>query len=170
MSNDLSSLRPPKASRHSKKRVGRGPGSGLGKTCGRGQKGQTSRSGRAKGIRPGFEGGQMPLQRRLPKRGFINPFKTEREVVNVRDLAAFEAGSVVGPEDFLSRRMVATLAQGVKVLANGELNHALTVRAHAFSAAARKKIEAAGGTVEVILVGSSSSRDGENPEHEEQGS
>jgi len=95
MSKDLSKLSPPPGSRKGKKRVGRGPGSGLGKTCGRGQKGQSSRSGKATGIRVGFEGGQMPLQRRLPKRGFINPFRNELAIVNIRDLAKFEAGSTV---------------------------------------------------------------------------
>lgn len=170
MSKALASLRPPPASRQAKKRVGRGSGSGLGKTCGRGQGGQTSRSGRAKGIRPGFEGGQMPLQRRLPKRGFINPFRTEREIVNIRDLATFDAGSIVGPDEFLAGRMVSTLRNGVKVLGVGEVNHALTVRAHAFSVAARKKIEAAGGTVEVISVDTSTSPSEETQKTSEQGS
>jgi large subunit ribosomal protein L15 len=112
----------------------------------------------------------MPLQRRLPKRGFINPFRKEREVVNVRDLAQFDANAVVGPEDFLARRMVSTIERGVKVLAVGEVNHPLTVRAQAFSAAAKKKIEAAGGTVEVIGVDESASRSDENQRTPEQGS
>lgn len=150
MSNELSNLRPPTDSRRGKKKVGRGPGSGTGKTCGRGEKGQTSRSGKSTGVKRGFEGGQMPLQRRLPKRGFINPFRFERAVVNVRDLARFDSGAVIGPEELLERRLVPSIASGVKVLAVGELEQPLTVRAHAFSAAARKKIEAAGGTVEIL--------------------
>jgi len=154
MSNELASLCPPEGSRKTKKKVGRGPGSGLGKTCGRGEKGQTSRSGKAKGIRVGFEGGQMPLQRRLPKRGFINPTRKEKSVVNLRDLEKFETGAVVGPDDFLARRMVATVKNGVKVLAAGDLTHPVTVKAHACSLAAKKKIEAAGGTFVLIGAGS----------------
>jgi large subunit ribosomal protein L15 len=150
MSSVLSRLRPPYASRTNRKRLGRGVGSGLGKTCGRGQKGQTSRAGKATGLARGFEGGQMPLQRRMPKRGFINPFRRELEVVNLRDLARFDTGAVVGPQELLERRLVRSIDIGVKILAVGELPHPLTVRAHAFSAAARRKIEAAGGTVEVI--------------------
>lgn len=153
MSKELASLCPPEGSRKPKKKVGRGPGSGLGKTCGRGEKGQTSRSGTAKGVRVGFEGGQMPLQRRLPKRGFINPFRKERAVVNLRDLEKFESGAEVGPEDFLARRMVSTVKNGVKVLAAGELTHPITVKAQACSAAAKEKIEAAGG--KFVLIGAS---------------
>ena len=130
------------------KRVGRGVGSGHGKTSCRGGKGQTARSGGS--IAPGFEGGQMPLQRRLPKRGFHNPFRTAYEVVNVGQLEAFEAGSEVNPAALRARRLVRRGAALVKILADGELTHGLTVRAHAVSAAARKKIEAAGGTVELI--------------------
>lgn len=150
MSSILARLRPPHASRTSRKRKGRGVGSGLGKTCGRGQKGQLSRAGKSRGLARGFEGGQMPIQRRMPKRGFINPFRRELEVVNLRDLARFDQGAVVGPAELEARRLVRSAENGVKVLAVGELPHALTVRAHAFSAAARRKIEAAGGTVEVI--------------------
>jgi large subunit ribosomal protein L15 len=92
----------------------------------------------------------MPIQRRMPKRGFINPFRREPEVVNIRDLAKFASGAVVGPDELLAKRMVSSIGRGVKILAVGELPHPLTVRAHAFSAAARRKIEAAGGTVELI--------------------
>ncbi len=130
------------------KRVGRGVGSGHGKTSCRGGKGQTARSGGS--IRPGFEGGQMPLQRRLPKRGFHNPFGRDFEVVNVGQLKAFAAGAEVDPAALRAKRLVRRGAAPVKVLADGELALALTVRAHAVSAAARKKIEAAGGTVELL--------------------
>lgn len=146
----LSRLQPPKGAVKKKKRVGRGPGSGLGKTAGRGHKGQHARAGA--GPHPRFEGGQMPLQRRLPKRGFTNLFRQEYHVVNVRDLQTFSAGSIVDVET-LAQRGLAPLNlnnAGVKVLGDGEINVALTVRAHRFSAAAREKIEAAGGTVEVI--------------------
>jgi len=131
-----------------RKRVGRGVGSGHGKTSCRGGKGQTARSGGS--IRPGFEGGQMPLQRRLPKRGFHNPFRTAYEVVNVGQLEAFAAGSEVDPAALRAQRLVRRGAAPVKVLADGELTRGLTVRAHAVSAAARRKIEAAGGTVDLI--------------------
>ncbi len=109
----------------------------------------------------------MPLQRRLPKRGFINPFRVEREIINVRDLEKFEAGAVVGPEELLARRMVASVKNGVKVLAVGELTHPVTIKVQACSAAARRKIEAAGGTVEVISggatkVSSSTARESED--------
>ena len=131
-----------------RKRVGRGVGSGHGKTSCRGGKGQTARSGGS--IRPGFEGGQMPLQRRLPKRGFHNPFRTAYEVVNVGQLEAFDAGSQVDPAALRAKRLVRRGAAPVKVLADGEVTRGLTVRAHAVSAAARRKIEAAGGTVDLI--------------------
>lgn len=146
----LSRLQPPKGAVKKKKRVGRGPGSGLGKTAGRGHKGQHARAGA--GPHPRFEGGQMPLQRRLPKRGFTNLFRQEYHVVNVRDLQAFSAGSVVDVETLALRGLAPSNLNnaGVKVLGDGEINVALTVRAHRFSAAAREKIEAAGGTAEVI--------------------
>jgi len=150
MSSKLSNLKPPAGSRHSKKRVARGPGSGIGKTAGRGLNGQTSRSGRAKGIRPGFEGGQMPLHRRLPKRGFINPFRRAMEVVNIKDLTRFEAGAVVDPEALHTAGLVPTAKNGVKILGVGNLEKSLTVKAHAFSESARKKVEAAGGQIELI--------------------
>ncbi|MDI3298973.1 MAG: 50S ribosomal protein L15 [Bacillota bacterium] len=131
------------------KRVGRGPGSGHGKTSTRGTKGQKARSGGAKG--PGFEGGQMPLQRRLPRRGFNNArFHKEYATVNVADLNVFEPGSEVTPELLLERRLVRKQLDGIKILGDGELDRALTVRAHAFSQTARAKIEAAGGKAEVI--------------------
>lgn len=145
----LEDLRPAKGAVKQARRVGRGPGSGRGKTAGRGHKGQKSRSGYSQ--RPGFEGGQMPLARRLPKRGFHNLFRTERVAVNVRDLARlFEAGASVTPESLRERGVVKNLRDGLKILGHGEIGHALTVRAHAFSKTAREKIEKAGGTCEVI--------------------
>lgn len=146
----LSRLQPPKGAVKKKKRVGRGPGSGLGKTAGRGHKGQHARAGA--GPHPRFEGGQMPLQRRLPKRGFNNLFRQEFYIVNVRDLQKFSAGSVVDIESLAQQGLTPLNLKhaGVKVLGDGELKVALTVRAHRFSAAAREKIEAAGGTAEVI--------------------
>jgi len=145
----LHELAPNPGARQERKRLGRGIGSGLGKTSGRGPKGQKARSGG--GVRPGFEGGQMPLLRRLPKRGFSNaPFKVRYEVVNVADLDRFDAGTVVTPELLDETRVCKNATKGVKVLGTGELTKALTVRAHAVSASARQKIEAAGGKVEVI--------------------
>jgi len=144
----LHELRPAPGTRKEPKRKGRGTATGQGKTAGRGQKGQTSRSGG--GVRPGFEGGQMPLQRRLPKRGFTNIFAKEYAEVNVEDLNKFEAGTVVTPELLLEKKIIRKLMDGVKVLGNGELNKALTVKAHKFSESAVKKIEAAGGKIEVI--------------------
>ena len=144
----LHELKPAAGSRKKPKRVGRGPGSGLGKTAGRGEKGQRSRSGYSS--RRGFEGGQMPLHRRLPKRGFTNIFRTECRVVNVGRLNDFEAGSVVTPE---ALEQVGLLRKGrapVKVLGNGDLKVALTVRVHRISGAAAKKIEAAGGKAEIL--------------------
>lgn len=145
----LNELAPAPGSRHAAKRVGRGVGSGLGKTSTRGSKGQWARSGG--GVRPGFEGGQTPLFRRLPKRGFSNhPFKKEYSVINVERLERFPAGTVVTPELLLETRLVRKLNDGVKILGEGDLNVALTVRAHAFSGAAVEKITAAGGSVEVM--------------------
>lgn len=135
--------------RRERKRLGRGIGSGLGKTAGRGQKGQLARSGGKPG--PYFEGGQMPLQRRLPKRGFNNArFAKVYSIVNVSDLARFEAGSVVTPEVLLESGLIRQIRDGVKILGDGELTTALTIQAHAFSKAAVEKIEAAGGKAEVI--------------------
>jgi len=144
---DLSNLKPPKGAKHSKKRVGRGQGSGQGKTAGRGHKGAKSRSGFK--FKRGFEGGQMPLHRRVPKRGFHNPFRVEYDVVNLDTLGAlFEAGAVVTPELLRERGLVGK--RPVKVLARGEVAKALTVRAHRFSGKAAEKIAAAGGASELI--------------------
>jgi len=145
---DLSNLKPPKGASRNRKRVGRGPGSGLGKTAGRGNKGAQSRSGYHK--KRGFEGGQMPLHRRLPKRGFFNLFRVEYAVVNLDDLAArFAAGAVVTPEVMRAERLVTT-KQKIKVLARGDIAVALTVTAHKFSEKAAEKITAAGGSVETL--------------------
>lgn len=131
-----------------RKRVGRGHGSGSGKTSGRGQKGQGARSGGGKG--PGFEGGQMPLQRRLPARGFNNPLSRKWTIINVENLNRFESGTEVTPELLLQSGLIKKLNDGIKVLGNGELQAPLTVKAHHFSESARQKIEAAGGKAEVI--------------------
>jgi large subunit ribosomal protein L15 len=144
----LEDLSPAEGSRQKKKRVGRGPGSGLGKTAGRGEKGQKSRSGYSR--RPGFEGGQMPLVRRVPKRGFTNIFRKENAVVNVADLAAREdLPERVDPEVLAAHGLVRR-GKRVKVLGDGEIGRALTVAAHQFSESARAKIEAAGGTCEEL--------------------
>ena len=142
----LHDLSPAPGSKHSRKRVGRGPGSGLGKTAGRGHKGGKSRAGYS--MRPGFEGGQMPLVRRVPKRGFHNEFRVEYAVVNVSQLA--DLGGTVGP-DLLVERGLVHRGRRVKVLGNGELKKAVTVSAHKFSASARTKIEAAGGRCEELV-------------------
>ncbi len=145
---DLSNLRKPKGATHSKKRVGRGQGSGNGKTAGRGHKGAKSRSGFKH--KRGFEGGQMPLHRRVPKRGFHNPFRQEYEVVNLDTLAErFEAGVEITPELLRERGLVGRRGP-VKVLARGDVTKALTVRAHKFSGKAAEKIAAAGGRAEVL--------------------
>ncbi len=145
--NELSKLQVPEGSTKDRKRVGRGIGSGLGKTSGKGHKGQRSRSGA--GIRIGFEGGQMPLFRRLPKRGFKNPFRKTYSVVNLRDLGRFEAGSEVGPAQ-LERAGLTDKGAQVKLLGDGELSVTLKLRVHKASKSAVAKVEAAGGTVEVI--------------------
>ncbi|WP_089943080.1 50S ribosomal protein L15 [Candidatus Entotheonella palauensis] len=142
----LSTLRPAPGSRKAVKRVGRGPGSGHGKTSSRGQKGLKSRSGAS--MVPGFEGGQMPLQRRLPKRGFKNIFKVYYQVVNVADLEDFDAGTVVTPELLKTQGKIKNLRRPVKILGNGELSKSLTVRADQFSQSAKQKIVAAGGSAE----------------------
>ncbi|HEX6972427.1 MAG TPA: 50S ribosomal protein L15 [Limnochordia bacterium] len=144
----LHELRPAPGSRRPARRVGRGIGSGRGKTCGRGTKGQGARSGGMKG--PAFEGGQTPLFRRLPKRGFNNPFRKRYAIVKVGALNRFPAGSVVTPEELAATGLVKKRCDGIKILSDGELAHALTVRAHAFSKGAAAKIAAAGGKVEVI--------------------
>ncbi|MCK5912299.1 MAG: 50S ribosomal protein L15 [Desulfuromusa sp.] len=145
---DLSNLKPVPGSTKNRKRIGRGPGSGTGKTSGRGHKGQNSRSGG--GVKPGFEGGQMPLQRRIPKRGFVSRNKKVYNLVNLRDLELFDAGTVVDLEQFGKAGLVSGIKDGIKILADGELTKALTVHAHKFSKSAVAKIEAAGGKVEVI--------------------
>lgn len=144
----LDDLRPAPGSRKRRKRVGRGEGSGHGKTSCRGSKGQKARSGGQ--VPPGFEGGQMPLQRRLPKRGFKSPFKKQYAIVHVGDLERFEPGSTLDPESFISSGLIKKLQDGVKLLSDGELSRALIVRVQKVSAKAREKIEAAGGKVEVI--------------------
>jgi large subunit ribosomal protein L15 len=144
----LNELSPIPGSKRPRKRVGRGAGSGMGKTAGRGQKGQRSRSGG--GVRLGFEGGQMPLTRRLPKRGFHNRFAKDIKIVQVGDLARFDAGSVVDVAVLQDAGLIGKIGDGVKLLGNGELAHALTVRIHRISKSARAKVEAAGGTVELV--------------------
>lgn len=144
----LNQLKPVAGARHARKRLGRGPGSGTGKTSGKGEKGQNARSGG--GVRPGFEGGQLPLFQSIPKRGFNNVNRKEYAVVNLKDLNGFEAGEVVTPESLLGRNVIKKTLSGVKVLANGTLEKALTVKAHKFSKAAEEAIKKAGGSVEVI--------------------
>ena len=145
----LNELKPAAGARKSRRRVGRGPGSGLGKTSGRGEKGQRSRSGYS--AQRGFEGGQMPLHRRLPKRGFVNIFRTEYRTVNVERLNGLEAGTTVTPEILQGAGLVNKGRDGVKILGHGELNVALTVQAHRFTKTAVQKIEAAGGKAETIV-------------------
>jgi large subunit ribosomal protein L15 len=148
---DLSNLKPAEGSKHSKKRVGRGQGTGQGVQAGRGHKGAKSRSGFK--FKRGFEGGQMPLHRRIPKRGFHNPFRTEYAVVNLDVLAQrFDAGTVITPELLLEARLVPSSRQPIKVLARGDISKQLTVRAHKFSGKAAEKIAAAGGAAEVLAV------------------
>ena len=146
---DLSNLRKPKGSTHAKKRIGRGQGSGNGKTAGRGHKGAKSRSGFR--FKRGFEGGQMPLHRRVPKRGFHNLFRVEYAVINLDTLAEiFDAGTSVTPEVLRERGLVKDTKAKVKVLGRGEIAKALSVQAHKFSGAAAEKIAAAGGSTEVL--------------------
>ncbi len=145
----LHNLKPAAGSVRTRTRVGRGPGSGLGKTAGRGEKGQKSRSGFAR--KPGFEGGQMPLHRRVPKRGFSNqPFRKEFATVNLGRLDVFEAGTIVTPELLVKQGIVKQLRDGLKVLADGELTKALTVHAHRFSVKAKERIAGLGGKAEVL--------------------
>jgi large subunit ribosomal protein L15 len=145
----LNKLRPPKGAKHAKKRVGRGMGSGHGKTAARGTKGAKSRSGFR--TKRGFEGGQMPLHRRVPKRGFTNPTRVEYAVVNLDTLGeVFEAGSAVTPEVLRERGLVRVANGPIKILGRGDVGKALTVRAHKFSGSAAQKIVAAGGAAEVI--------------------
>ncbi len=144
----LHELHPAEGSTSAQKRLGRGSGSGLGKTSGKGHKGAKARSGGGK--RPGFEGGQMPLYRRVPKRGFNNVFGTEYAEVNVERLEAFEDGAVVDAKALLEARIIRKELDGVKVLGGGELTKKLTVKAAKFTASAKEKIEAIGGKAEVI--------------------
>lgn len=145
----LHELKPRNGSTKNRKRVGRGPGSGTGKTCGRGQDGQNSRSGGGVGIV--FEGGQMPLFRRIPKRGFSNKrFETKYAVINVSDLNEFKEDTVITPELLKKQKIVKHQLDGIKVLGNGTLDKKLTIKAHKFSASAKEKIEAKGGKIEVI--------------------
>jgi large subunit ribosomal protein L15 len=145
---DLGSLKYAPGSVKKRKRVGRGPGSGHGKTACRGHKGQRSRSGSK--IRPWFEGGQMPLQRRIPKRGFTNIFRKEYQVINLKDLESLKKVKEVTPESLFEKGLISKRNMPVKILGSGELKAALDVSAHAFSASAKEKIEKAGGKVTVI--------------------
>ena len=144
----LNELSPAKGSRTAPKRLGRGVASGTGKTAGRGTKGYNSRSGG--GVRPGYEGGQMPLQRRLPKRGFTNVFKKNIAVINIRDLAKFDKGSVVDTDALVRAGLVKGKSYGVKLLGQGDIKYSLDVRVNQISKSAREKVEAAGGKVEVL--------------------
>jgi large subunit ribosomal protein L15 len=144
----LNELSPPKGSRKNRKRLGRGIGSGSGKTAGRGAKGQNARSGG--GVRPGFEGGQMPLQRRLPKRGFTNIFKKKFAEINLRDLTRFESGSLVDEPALVRCGLISGKRDGIKLLGKGEITYPLSIKVNRISKSARAKIEAAGGNIEVI--------------------
>lgn len=144
----LNELSPPAGSRRPRKRLGRGVGSGHGKTAGRGSKGHNSRSGG--GVRPGFEGGQMPIHRRLPKSGFTNIFKKKIAVINIRDLARFATGSIVDEIALVRMGLVKGRRDGIKLLGHGDINVTLTVKIHGISKRAVEKIEAAGGKVEVM--------------------
>lgn len=149
MSMELHNLRPAPGAKRPRKRIGRGPGSGTGKTAGRGHKGQRSRSGYSR--RFGFEGGQMPLVRRIPKRGFFNVFRVEYQVVNLRDLErVFGEGDEVTPATMVEKGLIRKGSKPVKVLATGDLSKKLSVTANKFSGSARSKIEAAGGTCETV--------------------
>ena len=144
----LHDLKPAVGATTAPKRLGRGTGSGLGKTSGKGHKGAKARSGGGK--RPGFEGGQMPLTMRLPKRGFTNKFRVEYATVNVERLNIFEDGEVVSPVELIQAGILKNVQDGVKILGNGEISKKLTVQANKFTASAKEKIEAAGGKVEVF--------------------
>lgn len=146
----LSDLKPATGSNKKRKRVGRGDGSGHGKTSCRGHKGQGSRSGG--GTKPGFEGGQMPLQRRLPKRGFHNPFRIEMSIVNIEQLELFPSGSEVTPDLLARHGLINGKNKRVKILGEGSLSKSLTVKAHGFSSTAKGKIEASGGKAELVAV------------------
>jgi len=145
---NLGDLRAPEGASKNRKRLGRGSGSGHGKTSGRGHKGQRARSG-GRG-KTGFEGGQMPLQRRVPKRGFTNIFRKEYAIVNLSDLERFDKGSTVDVSSLVEACLVNKLLAGVKLLADGDINKPLTIKVHKFSQAAKEKVEAAGGRIEVV--------------------
>lgn len=144
----IGELSPKKGSKKRPKRIGRGPGSGHGKTSGKGHKGQLARSGGGKG--PEFEGGQMPFVRRVPKRGFVNIFKKDYSIINVRDLEGFDSKEVITPELLKERGVLKKSAELLKVLGEGDTNVPLTIKAHKFSKAALQKIQAAGGKAEVL--------------------
>ena len=144
----LHDLKPAEGATTAVKRLGRGTGSGLGKTSGKGHKGAKARSGGGK--RPGFEGGQMPLTMRIPKRGFTNKFRTEYIAINVERLNIFEDGATVGPADMIEMGLTKNILDGLKIMGNGEITKKLTVKAHKFTETAKQKIEAAGGKAEVI--------------------
>lgn len=146
----LDRLKPPKGAIKRRKRIGRGPGSGHGKTSCRGHKGANARSGG--GVLPGFEGGQMPLQRRLPKRGFHNIFKKRKVTLNIKDLVRFEQGSVVDMKAFITAGLIKSTSPGIKLLGEGTISYPLTLKVHACSKTAKEKIEAAGGKVETINI------------------
>jgi len=152
MTTGIHSFKPNRGSTHKRKRIGRGPGGGHGKTAGRGEKGMWSRSGSHS--KRGFEGGQMPLHRRLPKRGFTNaPFRKEFTTINVSDLMKFDKGSKIGPPELIAAGLVRKVSHnGLRVLGDGKVDRALHVTAHYFTASAREKITKAGGTVEVIKL------------------
>jgi large subunit ribosomal protein L15 len=150
MTIHIGSLRPPRGARKRRKRIGQGPGSGHGKTATRGSKGQRSRTGAR--VRPGFEGGQMPLHRRLPKRGFTNIFRKHYAVVNLKDLGDFRPDDKITPELLLQRGLVKQIRDGLKVLGDGELKAPLNISAHLFSKSALQKIQKAGGKAEVIAA------------------
>jgi len=144
----LNELSPAKGSRRAKKRLGRGVGTGKGKTAGRGTKGHKSRSGG--GVRPGFEGGQMPIHRRLPKRGFANIFRKKIAAINIRDLKRFDSGSLIDEATLIRSGLVKGRVDGIKLLGHGEIDYPLTVKVNGISKNARQKIEAAGGNIEVL--------------------
>jgi large subunit ribosomal protein L15 len=144
----LNELSPADGSKKSRQRVGRGVGSGWGKTAGRGSKGQGARSGG--GVRPGYEGGQMPIHRRLPKRGFTNIFKKNFAIINIRDLARFDSGSSVDEVELVKSGLIKGSYDGIKLLGQGEIDFPLQIKVNAVSESARKKISSAGGTVEVV--------------------
>lgn len=143
---EIYELKPPKGSRKKRKRVGRGAGSGWGKTSGRGTKGQNSRSGG--GVSVGFEGGQMPLQRRIPKRGFTNSFKTQYEIINIKDLMRFNSGETVDTDTLIKSGLIKKV-MAVKLLANGDISYPINIIVNNVSRAAKEKIESAGGKVEL---------------------